>query len=408
MMSRVRPWITRVTGGLIVILVAATSIAAQQPPAPPFAPSWGLLAGWDVFAKKGCGGCHALRGFGPVTGPDLGRINSGTGFYDVGAAMWNHLPRMGEQMRAQRMDRPTLTATDVENVIAFVFTARYFDELGDGRTGQKLFVSKRCVTCHSVGGAGGKVGPPLDGLKRANSPVLVAAALWNHGPEMAETMKAQGIQRPSFNGRELVDVIAYIVQAAKDTPGETAQVVPGTPSNGQALFVQKQCATCHAIGGTGGSVGPDLGKRSQHVSLTQFAARMWNHGPAMWAKMKERNIAIPKLSGQEMADVLALLYTKDYFDARPNPARGAQLVRDRGCTTCHAVGGQGGKSAADFSTSTVTSSPSSVVAAMWNHSARMEATAEAKAVVWPMLTGSELGDITAYLVSLRGAAPARR
>jgi mono/diheme cytochrome c family protein len=404
-MSRLTAWITASVLGLL-LASAAPPTFAQAPgvPTPPFAPAWGMLAGWDVFAKKGCGGCHALRGFGPLTGPDLGRVTTATGFYDVGAAMWNHLPRMGEQMRAERVERPTLTAADVENVIAFLFTARYFDDLGDGRAGQRLFRAKGCVTCHSIAGAGGKVGPPLDGLKKANSPVLVAAAMWNHGPEMAEAMKAQRVARPTFKGQELVDIIAYIVQAASDTPGDTVQVVPGTPSTGQALFVQKRCVTCHAVGGTGGKVGPDLGKSGQHVSLTQFAARMWNHGPAMWAKMKERNVAVPKLSGQEMADVLAFLYTKHYFDARPSAARGGQLVRERGCTACHAVRGQGGKSAADFATSTVTGSASSLVAAMWNHAPRMEATAESKAVAWPVLTGPELGDITAYLMSLRTTA----
>ena len=409
-MTGVRGAITRTVFGILIVVGAVSQAGAQQSSTPasptqPFAPAWGMLAGWDVFAKKGCGGCHAVRGVGPVTGPDLARVTSGTSFFDVGAAMWNHLPRMGERMRAERIERPTLTPADVENVIAFVFTARYFDDLGDGKAGQRLFAAKGCVKCHAVGGAGGQVGPPLDALKRANSPVLVAAAMWNHGPEMAEAMKAQGIARPIFRDKELVDVIAYVVQAAKDTPGDTAQVVPGTPSRGQTVFTEKQCATCHAVGGKGGTVGPDLGHSGHHVSLTQLAARMWNHGPAMWAKMKERNLAVPKLSGQEMADILAYLYTNHYFDQRANVARGGQLVRERGCAACHSVRGQGGKSAADFATSTVTGSPSSIVAAMWNHASRMEATAETKTLAWPVLTGAELGDIAAYLVSLR--APTR-
>jgi cytochrome c len=127
---------------------------------------------------------------------------------------------------------------------------------------------------------------------------------------------------------------------------------------------------------------------------------MWNHGPKMWATMKERGIATSKLSGQDMADILAYLYTAHYFDQRANAGRGGRLLRERSCTSCHAVRGQGGKAAADFATSTVVNSPASVIAAMWNHSARMEATAEAKAVTWPVLTGPELADITAYLGSL--------
>jgi mono/diheme cytochrome c family protein len=387
-------------GALLVVAALTAHAQSPAPPTPPFAPVWGMLAGWDVFAKKGCGGCHALRGFGPTTGPDLGRITSGTSFFDVGAAMWNHLPKMGERMRAERIERPRLTPREVEEVIAFVFTAQYFDELGDTKAGQRLFTAKGCVQCHAVGGAGGSVGPPLDVLKRANSPVVVAAAMWNHGPEMAETMRAKGVARSSFQDKEMLDLIAYVVAAAKDPGGEKVQVVPGTPARGEQLFAERQCRLCHAVAGKGGKFGPDLGRAGHHVSLTQFAARMWNHGPKMWATMKERGIATSKLSGQDMADILAYLYTAHYFDPRANAGRGGRLLRERGCTSCHAVRGQGGKAAADFATSTMVNSPASVIAAMWNHSARMEATAEAKAVAWPVLTGPELADITAYLGSL--------
>jgi len=98
---------------LAVVLVAALAPAAaqppQSPPPQPFGPAWGMIAGWDVFANKGCGKCHAIRGFGGGIGPDLGRIETGKSFFEIGAAMWNHLPRMGERMRAVRVERPQLT-----------------------------------------------------------------------------------------------------------------------------------------------------------------------------------------------------------------------------------------------------------------------------------------------------------
>jgi mono/diheme cytochrome c family protein len=408
-MSRACRWITAALSIAVALVVAAPPSAAQgsapASPTAPFAPAWGMLAGWDVFSKKGCGGCHALRGVGPSIGPDLGRITSGTSFFDVGAAMWNHLPKMGERMRAQGIARPALTPREVEDLVGFVFTAGYFDELGDGRTGQRLFTSKACIMCHAVAGKGGEVGPPLDGMKRMNSPVLVAAAMWNHGPEMAAIMTEYRVARPTFKDRELVDLIAYVVQAAGTARDETEQVVPGTPARGERLFAERQCVTCHAVGGKGGKVGPDLGRRSHHLSLTQFAARMWNHGPAMWAAMKQRGIEPPKLSGQDMADVLAYLYTNHFFDQRGNVGRGRRLVSDRGCLNCHAVRGQGGKVAADFATSTVVGTPSAVIAGMWNHSSRMEGAAQTKAIAWPVLSGQDLADITAYLGSL--ASPGR-
>ena len=87
-----------------LVLLSAASAAAQQSPAPqpplPFAPDWALLAGWDVYAKKGCGQCHGIRsGSEGRAAPDLARIASGTGFFELGAAMWNHLPLMGAKMR---------------------------------------------------------------------------------------------------------------------------------------------------------------------------------------------------------------------------------------------------------------------------------------------------------------------
>jgi mono/diheme cytochrome c family protein len=392
---------------IAALALCAGEAGAQQTAqsSEPFAPSWRMLAGFDVFAAKGCGQCHAIRGMGPVTGPDLARVKSGTGFFDIGAALWNHMPRMAAEMSQARIERPRLTPREAADLIAFVFTAQYNDESGDAKSGERLFAAKDCAQCHAVGStAGGSVGPRLDPLKRANSPVIVAASMWNHGPQMAEAMKAKGIARPTLEGKELLDIIAYLTGAATDPGGDTSQVVPGTPARGEQLFGERRCATCHAVGGKGGRVGPDLGRAGHHVSLTAFAARMWNHGPKMWAAMKQRGLEVPKLSGQDMADVLAYLYTAHYFDPRASARRGQQLVGERGCTSCHSVRGKGGTVAADFATSTVVGSPASVVAAMWNHGPRMESAAGTQRAL-PVLSGQDLADITAYLNSLAKPAP---
>ena len=404
-MSRAKWWLAIAASGFLIL--APTAIAHAQPSPPqPFAPDWGMLAGWDVFTKKSCGQCHSVRGVGGKVGPDLARVESGSGFYELGAAMWNHLPRMGERIREQRIERPLLTAGDVSNLLAFLFTAAYREETGDPKTGEQLFAAKGCVQCHTVGGKGGSVGPALDVLKGANSPVLVAAAMWSHGPRMAEAMKAKGIERPTFKDRELLDIVAYVVATARDADATTTQVIPGTPHRGRKLFAEKSCATCHAVAGHGGKVGPALGGRAHHVSLTEFASLMWNHGPAMWSRMKERGILVPQLTGQDMADIVAYLYTSLYFDSTTgNTSRGQQLVQAKGCLACHSVRGQGGKVAADFSGSNVVGSPSSVIAAMWNHSRYMEAQAQKQDISLPVLTGQELADITTYLGSL-GKSPA--
>ena len=106
------------------------------------------------------------------------------------------------------------------------------------------------------------------------------------------------------------------------------------PERGEKLFKAKQCVACHSVGGKGGRIGPELGKAKQHhVSLTDFAALMWNHGPKMWARMQERGIQIPRLKGQEMADIVAYLYVSRYFDQEVSPSRGQQVLTDKGCLT---------------------------------------------------------------------------
>jgi mono/diheme cytochrome c family protein len=348
------------------LLAVMRPAAGQEQPPHPFAPTWANLAGASVFAKKECGRCHAIRGFGATAAPDLSRLERKS-FFDIGAALSNHL-------RGVALQRPPLTADEVTSVIAFLFTLQYADQAGDPQAGERLFAAKGCIQCHEVGGKGGRLGPGLDFLK-----------------------KAVGIERPTFAGKELGDVIAYIQTAARDGGAETIRVTAGTPERGEKLFAEKRCIVCHTVAGKGGKVGPELGRR-HHVSLTQFASLMWNHAPGMWAQMKARSLQIPRITGQEMADVVAYLYASHYFDQAGDAARGRQLVQDKDCLTCHAVRGTGGKLGADLAAYPALRSSPGLVASLWNHPRYLAA--QQKEVPWPVLAGQELADIAAYLGTL--------
>jgi mono/diheme cytochrome c family protein len=201
---------------------------------------------------------------------------------------------------------------------------------------------------------------------------------------------------------------SFIGAAAKAGSGEPATVQPGVPENGEKLFKTRHCVECHSIAGKGGKVGPPLGQAGRHhLSLTEFAALMWNHGPQMWARMKERGIQVPRLKGQEMADIVAYLYVSHYFDHEVSAARGRQALQDKGCLTCHAAGRQGGRTAADLATYRAARSSSALIAALWNHPRYLPK--EQREVPWPLLTGPELADMAAFLASMpRSAGPAPR
>lgn len=390
-----------------VVALALFALCAPSPaPAQPlFSASQDPLAGARVFGAKGCAKCHAVNGVGGRVGPDLGRVPRPRSLYDLATAMWNHLPRMADRMRQLGIARPRMGASEAGDLVAFLFTLSYFDPPGDVEAGRRLFTTKRCVACHQVGGTGGVVGPNLDALGRYGSPILVAAAMWNHGPAMAEAMRARGIVRPTFEATELVNLIAFLGSAAPAPAEEPLYVLPGRPDEGRRLFVERRCIQCHGARGQGGGDAPELADRGRDRSLTQFAAAMWNKAPAMTDAMRARGVPVPQLRAEEMADLVAYLYAIRYFGEPGDPRRGRELAAAKGCLGCHSLAGKGGKVAGDLARSRGLESPAGVVAALWTHTAVMaqepERLPKGARTSWPELRVQEMTDLVAFLRGLR-------
>lgn len=391
-------------GGLVagVTLFLFLSPAAAQPL---WNPSQDPVAGSRVFGEKGCSRCHAVQGVGGRVGPDLGRIPRPRSFFDLAAAMWNHLPRMAERMRELRIARPALDARETGDLIAFLFTLNYFEPPAGAQVGRRLFAEKRCVVCHQVGGSGGVIGPSLDAVAQAGSPIAVAAAMWNHGPAMAEMMRARRIERPTFRDSELGALIAFLRAASPVAAEGPLYVLPGRADAGERLFADKRCRDCHGAGGRGGGVGPDLAERGAQLGLVQFASAMWNKAPAMREAMRARGIPVPQLTPEEMADLVAYLYAVQYFALPGDAPRGATLLGERGCLDCHTVRAPGGRVPIDLAQAEGLDSPAAVVAALWNHSFVDRPKARARG--WAELRPAEIADLVAYLRSL-GPAPRAR
>ncbi len=162
--------------------------------------------------------------------------------------------------------------------------------------GKQLYQEKGCVACHKVRGAGGSLGPDLSlvgtrrkdpawHLKHFRDPQAIS--LGSTMPPFA-ALPEQDLQALTVFMLSLREAPSALVAStplvASTTGGAThmSRTAPAPPaatgratsttrsssspepaslarlSRAKALYAEKSCVACHAIGGVGGKVGPDL------------------------------------------------------------------------------------------------------------------------------------------------------
>ena len=389
---------------MCAVIAAMLWVAPGWAWAQALSPSQDPLAGSRTFASKGCDKCHSINGVGGKIGPDLAKSTRPHSFFDVATALWNHLPRMSDRMKELGITRPKLDAREAGDLIGFLYTLNYFDPPGNVAAGQRLFAQKKCIVCHQVGGTGGAVGPKLDSLKAFASPMYLAAAMWNHGPAMADAMKGQGIERPTLTAQELRDLSAFLSPASGRPSEGPLYVLPGRPELGRDLFAEKGCIQCHKVGGAGGSVGPDLVALGVRRTPLEFAATIWNKAPAMMKAMASESVKVPQLKPEEMADIVAYLYSVRYFASGGSIPRGWVVATNKGCLNCHGVYGERGKPASDLTRAKGLDSSAAVIAALWNHTL-VTPTIAGKKTPWPSFNSDEMANLVTLLQGIQYRTP---
>ncbi len=355
------------------------------------------LRGRFVFEQKGCASCHSIQGAGGDVGPDLGQNKFYGSFLQLAGTMLNHAPEMLRRMQELDLAYPEFSRSELVELFAYLYYLRYLGEPGDLYRGKILVREKGCLACHAVGGKGGNSGPAFDKLAKYISPLYMAQALWNHGPEMERQIVKMGLKRPRFEKGQIVDLSAYIREASKGTQRERVYMSPGNPTRGKGVFKEKGCLACHALNGEGEDIGPDLRQSDWDHSVTEIAGVMWNHGSEMAVLMDERDIDWPKFTGKEMADLIAYLYFLGFHDEPGDSEKGQMVFSKKGCVNCHGQDARGGEYAPDLSESKGAASPLDMAQIMWNHAPVMEERITEKVMRWPTFTGEEMRDIYAFL-----------
>ena len=355
--------------------------------------------GGRLFSGLGCSACHALYGIGPKIGPDLGTsLPAGSSPVRIVADMWNHSPEMWQKMRDAQLSLPHVTEQDALDLLSYLYVVRYLDALGDADTGQQLFASKGCAQCHTIDGSSRGPGPDLGRLD-AETPIIWAQRMWNHGQAMETFMVEKNVPWPTFRDHEMLDLLAFLQKESSGVRQE-AGFLPATPSTGRSLFIEKGCSSCHSVSGEGGHGGPDLWPQQENPpSLVQFAGLMWNHSPEMLAQMAKKGMPRPQFAEREMADLIAYLYLVQYLEPVGRVDMGTEVFHEKHCSNCHGADGHGGREGPSLARPQPFFA-TQLAYTIWSHGPQMYRRMREKNIPWPSLNEKELLDLVAFLNSL--------
>jgi cytochrome c oxidase cbb3-type subunit 3 len=293
------------------------------------------------------------------TGADLVALRSNGGVWMVGSV--NCRRRRGRAVAVRRAAAALLGAAGLTVGPSTMADAQTFEAdrplalatAADLAEGTRVYTAQ-CALCHGIDGSGG-YGPSL--LR----PTFVRAA----DDAGLMTILRSGIPglMPGFgdaNGVRRTWQLAAFVRSLNAAGAERAT---GDARNGQSIYAQRDCANCHVVAGAGRALGPDLssiglqrGPAYLKESLVAPAARV----PDGHVVATARPTAGPAVRGVRVSEDAFWVHIRDTA-GRLHAFRTADLAE-----------------------------------------LRREAGASLMPAYGTVLSASDLGDLVAYLASLRG------
>jgi mono/diheme cytochrome c family protein len=338
--------------------------------------------GEQLFQTERCVQCHSINGRGGALASDLGkRIDRDFTPTVMASLMWNHAPEMWPAMRREGIVKGTLSPESAADLFAYFVSARFFERSGDAGRGKQVFAAKHCADCHGVTTSGAAGAPPVAKWGSLADPTVLVQQMWNHGEQMRQAYAERKLRWSPLTSQELRDMLVYLQNLPETRELVTAFEFPPSAS-GSDLFQSKGCAVCHQ-----GKLALEGRLRSQN--LTDIAVDMWNHQ----ANMKQ---PAPKLSQEEMRQILGYVWARQYFRGSGDPTRGKQVFAAKNCSSCHTDSASG----APLLTKGVEGySDITIISALWEHGPRMLELMTERKLVWPRFTAAEMADLIAYLNS---------
>jgi mono/diheme cytochrome c family protein len=243
--------------------------------------------GGRVFESK-CASCH---GAGAVsTGPGK-PIQAWDALEDPLALvnqMWNHASSMKKEFTGNHAWK-TLSAADLLNLTAYVQSVQKVPRreqvsLPDPAEGG-LLTAQHCGACHGGSDA-------FAAMVHNKTLMDLGAAAWNHVPLLESV--------PVLSRDDFKKIVAYVWELQYRGPH-------GVASRGERVFDTKGCISCHR------SPLPSQRAQSPHPGKTftplSMIALSWGPGREMHRQMQEKGVRWPRLSPDDMANLVAYLNT---------------------------------------------------------------------------------------------------
>ena len=137
--------------------------------------------------------------------------------------------------------------------------------------------------------------------------------MWNHGPNMWESMLDEEIEFPELSGEEMSDLMTYLYFSSFIDP-------PGDPIRGRDHFTDKGCVGCHEPDLAKDLLGTRIGMNVSQMNLltsSEVVAAMWNHASEMDEATRSSNIAWPQFRPGEMVDLVAFIQSRSNGSTTP-------------------------------------------------------------------------------------------
>jgi cytochrome c2 len=369
---------------IAILLLTTAAVQAQ-----------GLTAdsarGRQLFDSLSCVQCHSMNGKGGSTAPDLGRIvDRGFTPASLAATMWNHAPAMWTAMRQQAIGAGDLNEQAAADLFAYFYSTRFFESPGDAARGKYAFTARGCSKCHAMQPGRVPEAKPVSQWGSLVDPIALTEAMWNHAPLMLAKSQVEREPWPRLTSQELTDILVYLRNLPFPAPRVPEFRTSGA-SGGEEVFRAKGCAGCHPSAA-------DLSETTRGKTLTDVAARVWNHEPLL----AKAGVAPAQFAPDEMRKLVGYLWTQQFFEDAGSASSGRRVFLSKRCAACHESSSSGAPRLADKGRSF---SGATMVSVLWHHGPTMLVQMKNQGIAWPRFEHSQMSDLIAFLNSTNGRTP---